>query len=445
MEKESAWNAKIIAWKNSFVGRLFLSTSAKKGYVTLFDQSIVSFVHFLSSLLLARFLVPAEFGIWVLAYSVLIFAYGVQQALIISPMMVFGAATKGDEAKNYFTSTGIMQAIFGIIVIIILLITSGILHIIYKKPETTYIFLVMSITSFSFLGQEFFRRALFTQLRAKDALKNDILCYGLQIIGIIALFYLGILNAVNTFWIIALTAFLAIIYGYYQCHNLLKLHLVSWSKTIKENWDFGKWLLLSSLLTLTSGQAYFFIAAFLLGPVAPAVLRACQNIYGPCNILLLGIQNIAQPEASKRYSQKGISMLNSFLIKVLLFMVITMGIYCFAASFSADFLLHILYKDKYIQYGNIVILLGINYIIGALMQIPGIGLRAIRKPKALFYAYAASSITTITLSIPLIKYFYITGAAMGLAINVFIVLAVTFFLFKKYKHEISGPIAYDNK
>jgi O-antigen/teichoic acid export membrane protein len=432
MEKESAWNAKIIAWKNSFVGRLFFSTSAKKGYVTLLDQSVVSFVNFLTSLLLARFLAPAEYGIWVLAYSVLIFAYGLQYALIISPMMVLGATVKGNKAKNYFTATGVMQAIFGIAVIIILLITSGILHMLHKKPETTYIFLAMSITSFSFLGQEFFRRALFTQLRAKDALKNDILCNGLQITGIIALFYLGILNAVNTFWIIALTASLAIIYGYYQCHNLLKLHLVSWSKTIKENWDFGKWLLGSTLTTWTSGQAYIFIAAFMLGPVAPAVLKACQNIYGPTHVLLRGLDNILPSMASKKYGELGVKPLNSFLKKVLVILAIIMGIYGLLASFAANFLLKLLYKDQYSGYGHIVILFALMYLFSALMRIPGVGVQAIKKPKVIFYAYLTSTAITITISIPLIKYFNIIGAAIGILISSIIVNVIMHSYYRKY-------------
>ncbi len=431
MEKESPWNARILSWKNSYVGRLFFSTGAKKGYITFIDQSIVSFVHFLTSLLLARFLVPAEFGIWVLAYSVLVFAYGVQHALIISPMMVLGAATKGDDAKNYFTSTGIMQAIFGITVIIIFLITSGILHIIYKKPETTYIFLAMSITSFSFLGQEFFRRTLFAQLKAKEALKNDIVCYGLQIIGIITLFYAGILNAVNTFWIIALSALLAIIYGYYQCHNLLKPRLVLWRSAIKENWDFGKWLLGSTLTTWTSGQAYIFIAAFMLGPIAPAVLRACQNIYGPTHVLLRGVENIFPPMASKKYSEHGIKSLNSFLKKVLLLLAIAIGIYGILASFSANFLLKLLYKNQYSGYGHIVILFAIMYLVSTLMRVPGVGLQAIKKPKGIFYAYLISTIITIVLSIPLIKYFDIVGAAIGILISAIIVNVIIYYYYWK--------------
>jgi O-antigen/teichoic acid export membrane protein len=431
MEKESPWNARILSWKNSHIGRLFFSTSAKKGYITFIDQSIVSFVHFLMSLLLARFLIPAEYGIWVLAYSVLVFAYGVQHALIISPMMVLGAATKGDDAKNYFTSTGIMQAIFGITVIIIFLITSGILHIVYKKPETTYIFLAMSITSFSFLGQEFFRRTLFAQLKAKEALKNDILCYGLQIIGIITLYYTGILNAVNTFWIIALSALLAIIYGYYQCHNLLKPRLVLWRSTIKENWDFGKWLLGSTLTTWTSGQAYIFIAAFILGPIAPAILRACQNIYGPTHVLLKGIENIFPPMASKKYSEHGIKSLNNFLKKVLLLLVITMGIYGILASFSANFLLKLLYKNQYSGYGHIVILFAIMYLVSTLMRVPSVGLQAIKKPKGIFYAYLISTIITIVISIPLIKYFDIVGAAIGILISAIIVNVIIYYYYWK--------------
>ncbi|CAD7773492.1 MAG: hypothetical protein KIIPBIDF_00459 [Candidatus Methanoperedenaceae archaeon GB50] len=64
------------------------------------------------------------------------------------------------------------------------------------------------------------------------------------------------------------------------------------------------------------------------------------------------------------------------------------------------------------------------------MKVPSIGLRAINKPKGIFYAYAASCVT-ITFGIFLVK-FLIIGAVLGTIISALTVLLMTSYCYKLY-------------
>jgi len=77
-------------------------------------------------------------------------------------------------------------------------------------------------------------------------------------------------------------------------------------------------------------------------------------------------------------------------------------------------------------------LLGITYILNSLMRVPSIGLRAINKPKGIFYAYAASSCVTITFGIFLVKFLNIIGAVLGTIISALTVLLMTSYCYKLY-------------
>jgi len=76
-------------------------------------------------------------------------------------------------------------------------------------------------------------------------------------------------------------------------------------------------------------------------------------------------------------------------------------------------------------------LLGITYILNSLMRVPSIGLRAINKPKGIFYA-SASSCVTITFGIFLVKFLNIIGAVLGTIISALTVLLMTSYCYKLY-------------
>src|SRR5271154_3962226 len=68
----------------------------------LADQSVVSATNFLTSVMLARFMGLREFGIFALAWMVVLFANSIQNALIVAPMMSVGPQQEDKDKPRYF-------------------------------------------------------------------------------------------------------------------------------------------------------------------------------------------------------------------------------------------------------------------------------------------------------------------------------------------------------
>ncbi|MDQ6740279.1 MAG: hypothetical protein M3021_07915, partial [Actinomycetota bacterium] len=69
-----------------------------KGSLAVGDQALFSGANFVTSIFLARWLAPADYGAYSLAFSVFLLVASAHAALLIEPMMIFGV---GKYAGNY--------------------------------------------------------------------------------------------------------------------------------------------------------------------------------------------------------------------------------------------------------------------------------------------------------------------------------------------------------
>lgn len=72
-----------------------------KGTLAITDQGLFASSNFLLNVLLARWLAPAEYGTFALAYSVLLLFLVFHTALLTSPMLVFGSGKYRDRFPEY--------------------------------------------------------------------------------------------------------------------------------------------------------------------------------------------------------------------------------------------------------------------------------------------------------------------------------------------------------
>jgi len=407
------------------------SQTAFKGSIAIIDQCIVSGVTFLTGIILARSLKVAEFGIFVLAYSILLFTNNVQISLVTGPMMVLSAPLKNEKLRQYITSTGVSQLFLSALIAILILFISNSWRIFSPATELPAVGNVLAFTIFCFQSQQFFRRTLFSRMDLAGGLLNDTISYGLQITGILILLYIDQLSACNALYIIAISAAIAVIIGSVQCKKFLTKDMSGFKQTIMKNWNHGRWLLGSSLSQWICYQSYFFITAFFLGTVGPAILKACQNIIAPTHIVLQSLENIIPSTASRKFTEGGMPVLRKFLNEASINILALIIPYCLFVSIFAERFLKLFYQNLYKDYGIIVVLIAIQYIIDSLNREYMFGLRVLDKPHKIFLSFFYASIVTVIISIPLVKFFGVKGSVFGLIISVAIVLFTVRYYFNK--------------
>src|SRR5947199_4322297 len=74
---------------------------AMKGGLALLDQGVFAGSNFVMSILLARWLSPEQYGMYAVAFSMLLFLLNFHQGLMLEPMLVFGSAVYRDSLRGY--------------------------------------------------------------------------------------------------------------------------------------------------------------------------------------------------------------------------------------------------------------------------------------------------------------------------------------------------------
>lgn len=418
-----------------------LGSTARKGYISLVDQALVSGVNFLTVIILARYMTSSDYGVFVLAFGIYLLVNNVQMALITTPMTVLSAPLDEEQLRGYLSSLGLIQIAFGGIITAALLIVVVLLYFLSFGPVVLDTFIGMALAVFAFQGQAFFRRILFARIRPEGAFLNDMVSYGLQLTGMIALYKWGILSGRNAFFVIGLTSGMAIIVGLWQCRKYFSLHFSSLGSVLHENFNYGKWMLLSFLSQWVSSQSYLFILAAFLSTAATGVFDACLKILAVTNILLLGMDNFVVSVAAKKLEQEGLAKMKKIISSVYIVGGVGMAVYCGIAAIFPETLLKLFYGHQYSGYGNIVMIFALLYFVAFFNQPPTMGLKALKKPEKIFYGNLIAASITLLLAVPLVKYYGIYGACVGMILTrITWLIAFSYFYrceIKKRQHALS--------
>ena len=76
----------------------------QKGGFAILDQGLISGSNFVISILLARWLVPEQYGAYAVAFGIFVLLSLVYQSLVLEPMAVFGGSSYRDCLRGYLRS-----------------------------------------------------------------------------------------------------------------------------------------------------------------------------------------------------------------------------------------------------------------------------------------------------------------------------------------------------
>jgi hypothetical protein len=194
-------------WRQSLFGFRLASLSERglfQGLFSLADQGVASITNFVTGVILARACSKEEFGLYMLAFTLILLVTDMQTALIATPYMVYGPRLKGRAQALYSGSTLIHQMAFSIAAMIALGVGVLLTHFGWGPhgigPVLWVLLAVISLIMF----REFVRRMCFAQLRVGAALIFDVGIGIAQIGGLLLMAHFGLLSPSRAFLLIGL-------------------------------------------------------------------------------------------------------------------------------------------------------------------------------------------------------------------------------------------------
>lgn len=383
----------------------------KEKLTILFDQGVVSGVNFSIGILLTQFLGLEEYGLFALAWMVVLFTSSLHLAFVIKPL--YTLYPKQDDKKEYLASLMGIQLLFSLITFIVVFALITAILKFYPAWGRPYIALNLSGIASLFIFQDYLRRLFFAQHRPFAALLMDLLGYGLQPILLYILYRQQMLSLTSTFAMLnivfSLSILTAILVSYR--YGLQYVHL---KKTLKKNWQFSKYLLGTGLLQWFSGNLFIAVAGGILGPIAVGAVRIGQNIVGVLHVLFLAMENIVPVRAAELLTTKGEKSMFKYMGKITLQGAIpAIGLLALVLIFK-DTLITTLYGAEYIRYDFVLMAFCGLYVLVYMGTLLRFVIRTLENNKIIFISYIITTIASLILVQPIVSQYGISGVLMGL-------------------------------
>lgn len=323
----------------------------------LADQAVVSGSNFITGILLARFLGPESFGVYVLLQTALVYVNSFQGALIFQPMMSAAPQMEEGERSRYLQGVFALQLIlsFGLAGIAWLLgtTTHGVWGGEATSSLTPAVVLSLSCALLAFQLQDWLRRYYFVLEMPRAAFINDVLNYGGQVAILGAAYVSGHLDVVTAFWIMAGACFFTFLFGFVR--GMVKPVFSDARAVLREGWRTGRDYLAAWQLQWAGSQGVLVVGAGMVGVHAAGGVRAATNIVGPINILFQAMENVVPVVAARRYDAKGLSGLSAYLYRVTLWGTALLLPMVAAAAIFAVPLMGFVYGEQYVVYAALVV------------------------------------------------------------------------------------------
>ncbi len=385
-----------------------------QGLLTLFDQACVSLTNFSTGILIARYCDKEELGLYMLGYSVVLFAVAFQQMLISSPYILIRPRLSAEEAASYTGGAYLQQFALGSALAVALLVATLGFHIAHSRLS-----LVMFALSFSaplLLFKEMFRRVCFAELAVWKALIVDFAIGVIQVAILWALARDRHLSAPTGIFAVGVACSVLVVSWWLAAHGRIPFRIEAARYALSKNWALGRWILGSQLLWAFSLYSYPWLISKMHGVAAAGVWAACFGINALGNPLLLGLQSYIEPRVSHAFALGGIAAMRRLVLNATAVLTGAMMLFAMVIFFGGNWMAVHLYGPQYAGNGLIIFILTLSFAAGAAGFAFSAGFFAAGRGNLdlrISWVYPA---TLIACGLPLVWSFGLIGGAASLLI-----------------------------
>ncbi len=379
----------------------------------LADQAVVSATNFLTNIMLARFMGLREFGIFALAWMSVLFANSIQYALIVAPMMSIGPKQEERGRPSYFGAVFFHELLLVLLCFILVFVVLLSSSRFFPHVDLHHLALPLAVSALAYQGQDFVRRYFFSIRRNRCALLNDLISYAPQLPVIFLLHRWGHLTSATALWAMAGTSLVGLAAGWLWIEPL-QFGWQAIQSVWLRHWKISRWLAGSALLQWTSGNLFVVAAPIYYGAAAAGVLKASQNLMGVTHVWFQGLDNVVPAEAARRLRNGGVAGMLAYTRSILVKWGGLTLLFALIMGAAPAFWLRLLYGPQMAQYGYILRLYALLYVIIFLGGPLRAALQALEFTAPIFCSYLAMAAFAATFAGPAAKWMGLNGSMAGL-------------------------------
>jgi O-antigen/teichoic acid export membrane protein len=416
--------------------RLLAANSAqwfRKGAFAIADQALFSGSNFLVNVLLARWLTPAQYGAYSLAYAVFLLFAGMHTAVLTEPMVVFGAGKYRSHFNRYLRTVVSSHWAVMLPASLLMLVVAVFLGRVYSR-DAQDAFLGLVVGAGAILLFWIVRRVFYILLQPGWAVAGGAL-YLVAILGAVAaLRTIGRLSSFTAFLGMAAASVITsmLLLARFFREPKEESGALTFSTVAVDHWRYGRWALGSAVISWFPGQVYYALLPAWLGLEGSAALRALMNFAMPVLQAISALSMLLLPALVRNRQSEGGSKMTRTMLGFLALFLSGSIVYCALLWTFRQQIFHVFYGGKYEQYsGWPMLLVGLLPFGTCASAVLGSGLRAIERPDLILWCYIASAISSVAFGIPLAAKLGVSGALLGLLISSLVTVALMGWFWKR--------------
>jgi O-antigen/teichoic acid export membrane protein len=407
-----------------------------KGSLAILDQGLFASSNFLLNVLLARWLAPADYGAFALAYSVFLLLLIFHSAILTGPMLVFGAGKYRERFPEYLGI--LLRGHFALMLpgAALLAAVAFLLGWLYS-PAVERAFLALAIAAPFILLLWLLRRAFYVRLNPGWAATGGVVYLLTLLASTLTLRTAGRLTPATGFLAMAAASLIACL----LLLLLLRPTLAADSSAIRDvatdHWRYGKWIAAASGPGWVTDNIYFLVLPAWVGLAQAGALKALLNLAMPASQSISALGLLLLPVLVRDRDRGGPrAMWRTIKLSLALFLS---GSGCYLAllwGFRLQ-IFHFLYAGKYTAYAAWpLLLLGLLPFAQSLPVVVGSALGALERSDLVFWSSVGSGAVALALGVPLASTLGVRGALAGLVASyVLLGVLMLFFLMRSVRRE----------
>jgi O-antigen/teichoic acid export membrane protein len=409
-----------------------------QGFWAVVDQALFAGSNVIVNVLLARWLLQAEYGAFVTAYTVLLLVQITHSALLLEPMLIFGAEKHRASFSHYLrllqryhwrlmagVSTCLAAAGLTIAVVADRLLGEALAGLAVTAP----------VILLSWLA----RRACYGASTPRLAAVGGAINLTIIVVGIVILTRLRLLSVLSGQLLLGVAALAttACLLPALGRATSVPLTDAAQATVWSDHWKYARWSISSGVLAWFHTFVYYLVLPVWGGFAASGSLRALLNLITPilhsdgALVTLLLPHFVRSRHLAGRFPRVVAWTAAGFSVEA--------GLYWLVLVAFGPSLVTWLYGDAY-QYDRLTIaLVGVLPLLTSLVNILGNALRAREQPDGVFWANVAAVVVAATFGVVAVAVAGIEGAILGMAASSAVQAGVLLYMLSRHSAVVQAP------
>lgn len=425
-------------------------TWVTKGALAITDQALISGSNFLVGILLARWLVPEQYGAYALAFECFLLVCVVYTALILEPMCVFGPSAYQDHSQEYLSVLVRLHLVAALSIVLIFIVSAWVVHELVRSGGLPGALTGVALGGPCILLFWLARRAIYVRLAPQAAVAGASL-YCVVVLG--GLFASYELRLVSPF-----VAFLLMGGGALAAGSLMLIRLKSSGvgrvrrlclrEVVRRHWIYGRWALAGSLAFSLPGMIYYPLLSGFRGLAEAGSMKALLNFSSPVGQFFSALLLLFLPYAARSYHEDGSATVERVAWRSTLLYAGMAAAYWVVFLLLRRPIMRFVYGGRYLEVASLIPWLALGSVLQIAASVQATALRAVQSPAMVFVVFCTSGAVAAAIGFPAIWAFGLRGAIFTNALSSGTALLASSILLRRTCRRscnILGPFEGDHR